>query len=462
MCAATAWSFYVGYTATLWFVSQTVTKVSHRHFPKRKLYQRWFDNITLKSYEEPFNDEVEAKFKTELAKPGKHGRLFVTYASSILMGGWIYDHLKRFFCVEHDVSTAVKAVLPFRMGGWVPKSSIFVAKSLDEAADYSKFFDNEGLTARVFSDDMSCCYRSGNTKLLFDADISSCDAGNGPAMFYLLSMLMRLYGFGRFVNNQFLRLKAAITIRNPTNPKEFVKVRPKTIFQGSGCPETTLVNDVASLAISISFVCHIAIYNYKHRKDPPKSFNFGSNDVRAAILQKAAFAVGHKITIDFRSSVSQLQFLKYSFMQDDEGEWVNTRNLGAVLRNIGRVQGDVSARSLGLTPANFRKLTHSEAFDLHVAGVVKGLCNEPQNLILDALRERFTNANAKLSHEKHQDLYLKTNRSHHYLPVSSLQARYGGEEWEWVQLADKISKLRYGTTSFSTLMDGIMAVDYGL
>jgi len=462
-CAFAARAWYVGLTTVL-FCGVGSMVPTKRIFPKARLYQLWFREIVLglgHTYDAPLTDDVEAKFKVELAKPRKHGRLFVSYGQSILQAGWIFDSIKKAFCVSHDIGEIARKYLP-RLADSIPEARAIIYKSLDESEDLTDIIRADGLTARIFSDDMSLTYNYDGVSCSFDADISSCDAGNGSAMFYFLGLIFRLYGYGEFFAHQMKRLRAIITVRNPSSRDEYVKIRPTTLFQGSGCPETTIVNDVASFCIVTAFVVFIAYYDQQYLSIAPGlSFSGGDEDTRSRILQRAARAVGHKVTIAWRHNNAGLQFLKYSPLTSSTGELVNTRNLGAILRNLGRVEGDLSAIMLGLSRAKFRAMKPAERFERYISGVVLGLKNEPQHCITIALRARFCSDSAPIVHH-HEDTLLGTDRSHHIIPVTSLQERYGGEDHEWDHLAEAITNLKYGDQKFSNLLDKIMEVDYDL
>ena len=449
-----------------WLGKYPAFRLRLRTFPKKAIYQRWYFELGLNtghSYEEPIDDDVQAKFKTELAKPGKNGRLYVTYSRSILQAGWIFEYMKKAFCVVHHPSALLRTLLPGGVSLFVPDSSIDICKSLDESASFEDTARPLGLNMRIFSDDMSAVYSTETTHLYFDADISSCDAGNGFAMFYFLGLLFKLYGFKNMIQHQFRRLRSPITIRNPSNRSEFVMVRPRTIFQGSGCPETTLVNDIATCAITLSMLIHIAYYNFRYLETRPHlSFDLGTDSVRSEILQASAAAVGHVITIEWRERPAQLQFLKYSPLTSTTGEYVNTRNLGAILRNLGRHCGDLDPKKLGISRHDFRALAPSERGELYMANVVAGLCNEPAHPVMDALRERFRCPTRTIDPTDHASKLLSADRSHHRLPLSSLQERYGGEDWEWEELIVAIQGLTYGKIAFARILDQIMLIDYGL
>jgi hypothetical protein len=434
--------------------------VTRPNFPKAKLYQKWYEEIAWEaghSYELPIRDPVEAKFKNELAKPGKHGRLYVSYGRSILYAGWIYDGVKQVLCGLYDLTPSVTPLLESWGLSASGTFSIEIFKSLDETQDFDGTIPTHGLHTRIFSDDCSSTYVTSSGEILyFDTDISSCDAGNTFAMFYVLGIYMHLCGFGKFVGTQFSRLREKITIRNPSNRKEHLVVKPVQIFQGSGCPETTVVNHIASYLISVSMYVHIC---YANSGFTDKTFDDMDQNERECLLEAAAAAVGHDITIDWRSSPAETQFLKYSPLLASSGKRVNARNFGAIFRGLGASKGDLSARILGVTASKFRRMTLAERSELYCGNVVQGLKHEPQNLIMDALRARFNVSNGTKPIEYNRDT---TERSTEHIPLASLQERYGGTEPEWQQLADQIRDCRFGQVRHAPLLDAIFEMDYGL
>lgn len=435
---------------------------------KHVVYLRWYQqrrNTGLRTSDYAPPDKVEAKFKTELAKPNKVGRLYVTYGNSIINGGMIYNHVKSLFCRSYNLTALVQSKCSF------PRTNLNlqVVKALQEG--YSPDLDLSGLSARVFSDDMTGVWVTASHEVLyFDADISSCDSGNTYANFYLLSVLLNSFGMRSLVAKQFSRLKESITIYNPstrTGKREYVKVRPREIFQGSGCPETTMINNIASTSIVLAFHCFIDYSNSLGIDVDGEMVRFDSAtpDQRSSILQMAAASVGHVITIDWTPNRAGNQFLKHSLLKDSEGAPVNTRNFGAIFRGLGQIQGDLTAKSLGKTRNEFREMSMEEKMEIYMSGVVRGLCNEPRNVIMDALRARFIPHGARgptIEINYLVEHASKTDRSGHYLPISSLQERYGGEEYEWYQLEEAILKLRLGNVIPCSLLTLFYKFDYGL
>ncbi len=426
--------------------------------PKRRIYHNWFEQILGLAghfYSIPVSAKSpEAKFKKELSKPGKHGRLYVTYNESILSIGWIFVYLKDWFCVDHYLPTcSTYHEIPLRLS---------VRKALDENSVYNSD-PPLGLSGQIFSDDMSFQYRHPGGLYLFDADISSCDSGNTVANFYLLATMLRFLGAStNMIRLSYDRLKEAILIRNPSNSQEFLKIKPKTIFQGSGCPETTIVNDVASTSIAISMQTFIAHYNdHPYLSDDKKFIGFfdeAPSHIKNEILQKSALAVGHVITVDEKKTPEELQFLKYSPFQTTDGTFVSTRNLGAILRSLGSCDGDITPIMLGLSKKEFACLSYEEKMEKFMSSVVAGLVNEPKSIIMDALRERFPPRKHKIVSTYHST----APRNTHTVLIDSYISRYGGTEDEWAQLASQIREFAFGRHLTSPIVAAVMEVDYGL
>lgn len=433
--------------------------------PKRKIYHNWFERILGAAghyYSIPISAKSpEAKFKKELSKPGKHGRLYVTYNESILSIGWIFTYLKSWFCVDHRIEY-----------GGIPLN-ISIRKALDE----NSLYDPDpplGLNGQIFSDDMSFQYRSSEGLYLFDADISSCDSGNTVANFYILAAMTRELGVSTdMIKLSYDRLKEPILIRNPSNPKEFIKMQPRTIFQGSGCPETTIVNDVASTSIAIAMQTYIVYYNeelYETEIDGTlyrEHFDTAPPLVKNEILQKAALSVGHVITVDEKKTPEELQFLKYSPFLASDGSWVNTRNLGAILRSLGSVDGDITPIMLNIPKKEFANLSFEDKMEMFMSSVVAGLVNEPKSIIMNALRERFPSRNWTIipdaAHLWGKPSYHSTApRNTYTISTDSFISRYGGTLDDWTVLANQIRDYAFGFHFTSPLVASVMEVDYGL
>lgn len=438
----TAYSFGPSISVLIPFLGTLTLLLSFAAVTKKRLYQYWYmRRIHTYSTKEKF-PPGEVKFKKEWAKPGKHGRLFVSYGASILTLGWFFGYFKRVFCKTYTYHLIPG--LPHKMT---------IVKCLDEGARPSKY-KSAGLCTRHFSDDMELEWHDPlyNTSFDIDIDISGCDAGNTSAPFYLLAQLMMALGITyEMIANTYARLTGPLICHNPSNHKEFIRIQPRTIYQGSGCPETTVVNNVSSALI----LCSIYYVISQNRE----LWNLGRDADRTALIEKAAGYVGHQVSVDHRRSAPEKQFLKYSPFTTDLGEEVLSRNKGAIFRSLGSCDGDLLPVHLGLTTASFRKLTLEEKGERWAASIVAGLVNEPADIIMDALRERFPNGKPVIlnKHTANQG-----DRKHFRIPTSELQRRYGGTMDDWVNLARKIRQIRFGQAIQDELIDSFMATDYGV
>lgn len=435
---------------------------------KSALYQRFFMGQRYHTYGEDLEVRPgEVSFKKEWAKPGKHGRLFVSYGPSILTNGWFYSVVKKSFCQPFErLGVFEDSVVRRRLRKLNPIARAIPTQSeysldhhpvyaLDEAvAPMSN--PKHGLTARTFSDDMMLVWHdaiSGMT-LRFDVDISGCDAGNTSAPFYLLADWAIFMGSDREkVFRTYKRLTSELTVINPSQPSEKLVIKPKTIFEGSGCPETTAVNNVAATLIVFAIYSMILRHIDKWRDAE------ASEAWRTQLLKAAAMYVGHQITVDFRASRQKQQFLKYSPLQATCGTWVQARNLGAILRSLGSVDGDLDPKMLGLNATEFQTMSLSEKAERFASGVVAGLKNEPDHVVIRALRARF-NRPAPAIFDPHKT--LKIDRSRFEIPTSELVARYGGTEDSFEELARAIRDIRFGVVMKVPIVSAIMEVDYGL
>lgn len=435
--------------------------LAFRRLIKHRLYSIWFWGRTtslarmIHSYEVPIPVRAgEVKFKKEFAKPGKHGRLFVSYGKSILTTGWIFSWFKKAFCSTYTFRGG--SLLGFgQTDAHIYPLRLQVVKQLDEGCT-PNLSPSNGLSARAFSDDMELLWRDTYRGKQFDIDIdiSGCDAGNTSAVFYLLGTLLIRFGMAwSALEQSYKRLTSKLLCRNPSNASEKLIIIPKTIYQGSGCPETTVVNNVSSTLIICAIHC-VILLNLD-------LWSNGSDEDRTGLINYAAGCVGHQVSVDHRKTPQERQFLKYSPFQDQTGSWIFSRNLGAILRGLGSCDGDVQARHLGATKSEFRAMSHEEKGELFTRGVITGLKNEPGNCILDALRARFGTSSSYLPIISNIFTRNSQDRSGSYIATSELMLRYGGTHEEWADLCGEIKDLRYGQRIRSPLVTRIMHVDYG-
>jgi hypothetical protein len=321
---------------------------------------------------------------------------------------------------------------------------IEVVKTLDTSRVIDPYSFIGGVYLKLFSDDITMVYWTKSGQVAYaDLDISACDAGNGYPMFSFLAKYASSFGLSKIIEVNLRRLKQKMTIRNPANLAEKLVVRPKHIFQGSGCPETTLVNNFASLSICLSLASRM------HGPCEPEAM--------PQLVRDAAAEVGHVVTYEARTCPEETQFLKHSPLRDTTDKVVQCLNYGAIFRGFGQVMGDLQPKQINCSVSEYRKLSPEARMEKYLSAVVASYCNEPGSVIMDALRDRFGRG-----FRPSLRFFSLANRSSSYIPTTSLMKRYGGEDYEWDQLAMTIRTMRFGTIATHPLMDAIFRMDYGL
>lgn len=453
----TIWTSKVSHlwsTAPMWLAYCTFASLARRDYvaaprPKRQLYQAWWEMYKLREghhyHVRLDSTHVEAHVKREFAKPGKVGRLYVSYGPSILYGGFIFDTIKDLFCQKY----------PSTLPGF--KLTVDIRKKL--TYDLSGYADLEHHTgiARAYSDDMSVMLNWHGTPILFDIDISCCDASQGPSIFLLLAELLEQAGCGFLVEGLLARLMEPITLRNPSNPREFVELTHDEVYEGSGCPETTCANHIASFCILT--VLGSLLNEVSHRT---------ANELQRIlpqVIERAGSIVGHAVTYKIVDREEQLTFLKHSLL---DCTW--TLNYGTIFRSLGSVEQDLTHTQLNLKPHAFSLLSVEEKTERFVSSVVAGLVHEPQSVVMDALRARFSAPVAPRFGGFWISLFNATlpswlwthTRRHLRVSTTALINRYGGEPSEWASLAEAIAETSTYQFRYHPLVTAIMAVDYGL
>jgi hypothetical protein len=136
-------------------------------------------------------------------------------------------------------------------------------------------------------------------------------------------------------------------------------------------------------------------------------------------------------------------------------------NLGCILRNFGKIDGDLTAIHLGVTNLQFSMMTDNERAHRYWSSVVRGLKHSPSCPIIRALRTRF-NHSAAQDLAGYKNLEDDEDWSQWTVDTIDLCARYDCSDEEITELAALISNTRVGYSYSCVLLDKIYAVDYGL
>lgn len=282
-----------------------------------------------------------------------------------------------------------------------------------------------------------------------NVDISSCDSSNGPLIFSIVfRMLYQLDPESAFCYLK--QCRQPILCRNPQEQSQLFKILFPTCFEGSGTALTTILNTVASVLICFAIVQVLT-------REPQL-------DIETAIIRGAEL-VGHKVTVDLcvdgtgKYVPEKIQFLKFSPMRTTTGAYVPVRNLGCIIRGLGKTFGDLTPRQLGMTDAEWRTTSQQVKFHKFIGGVIQGLKHEPHHPFLDGLRENFTPIQLI---EAPTLVEADGDYSHFILEEESLLNRYPIDRESLNQLYLIARELRLGSVVSSPAFVEAMVVDYGL
>jgi len=397
--------------------------------------------------------DVESKVKDEIAKPGKFPRVYVSYGAGLLcaptlpvvfkerLNGWHY----------FQIGSIQVCIIVYAK----PKSSELI--KLFEALIRARSLIGDHLTVAIYSDDS--CYSGivDNVPFGYNVDISSCDASNGPPMFYLVASLMAKID----ANFAYLLLEQCckpMKVEHPTDKQESFSLILPTAFEGSGTVLTTCLNHVASILIALSTAIKLS---HAHG-------NIGaSSDIERAIVAGAAF-VGHKVTV---ASIevngvlcnSRFQFLKISPMVGvhtvtGEHRLLPVRNIGSIIKGFGQLYEDMQGYQIGVDNATFTTMTYNQRMNAYLGAVIKGYKNEPSSPILTSLRTRFTDTQGTLV-DKFKLVEEDIDFSEYRVDDKDLYDRYGVDDYQATLFS--LEDLRLGDNlQADPVLVRIMAVDY--
>jgi len=355
--------------------------------------------------------EVRIKIKCpEKAKSGnKYPRTigdFTTEGS--LLGGHVTPVLKSIF----------SSVMKIDGGHFM-----FVEKP-DPEVILSVFQSHQNAHHNVFTfhsdDNVATVICAGGLKLSFNLDISSCDISNGVEIFDFLRLICvdqpLIYNI---VCAMIEQCRQKCQIRNPYFPKEKFRFETTRPIEYSGSQLTTVLNNIASLLISLSIHYH-----------------FTRNVIQpcdaASAIAECAKSIGYIVTVEQWSTVHDSQFLKYSF----DGEKI-VYNMGPLVRSLGTVDGDVAPI------CGDKKATIEEKFEHHIRGVLLGTVAYGSNSIINALRMRFGLPSLEQSDDEH------------------LIRRYGLNAGDIEGVCSCIREIKPGMYINNRVIHKILAKDYG-
>jgi hypothetical protein len=364
--------------------------------------------------------DFESKLKWEPAKVNKAGRLYASICENSLVG-YFCSHLIKFMTMQPLVHGPLSPTANF--------SSMYSDASNPSISD--RLFGDilqmpEGSCKFIyFSDDGFVVHKVDGECQIYETDIKSCDASNGFSVSVILMFLARHLGFVETMLKLLAISSKSTVLRNPDKRSEYVMLRPESTFEYSGEPLTTAKNNVANIGIAFGAYQRMLL-----GQSLGDSLINGSKDY------------GWVLTVSAKQNFNSVTFLKRAYSVRASRSWVV---YGTIFRSFGILDGPPSSKMFGLSDVEFKKLSFSDMFELHVKMRVDSLVNEPSSSILNALRER---AYGRYSIQKdlHDDDIIE---------------RYGCEQHHIDEFVGIILNLKLGDCVVCPFLEHVYSVDYG-
>jgi len=285
---------------------------------------------------------------------------------------------------------------PFEMEGLTAR---FCAKPT-EASLTSAFLQlmdpTRHSTFIYFSDDSCYSIRTPTGVKYFNIDIKKCDTSHTPELFELLTTGLTDSALDT-MRSLIKQCEQIITIVNPENKKQKVRLKPLRAVLFSGSTLTTYINDWACILISTALAKH--------------------KPTTAEDIKRAIATVGYEVTVsDAFDSPIHLQFLKHSPVRDTSGVWRPLLNPGVIFRASGRCKGDLPGRG------DLRE--RAKAFQ---ASLLRSFSPRASYPLLDAMRAAVattTKLERDVSHHYNQMDWAVGTEMRHFTNEAVLE-RYG-------------------------------------
>jgi hypothetical protein len=447
------WVYQHTFGNMLEFMAPEFQRVSNAAIPHRaqRLRQEYVSGVLTHIDSDIMVRTLDAKVKNETAKYGKASRLYVSYGAGCMFENALPDYLKKCIMGWHVLPTTNGLTGAICVIACTKTSEI---EAIIEAA-FSSVGAPDSYLGIAMSDDMIEMVNFGGVVCSANTDVESNDSSNGAYPFMVYGMCLASFNATRACG--ILRqLMEPIVLRNPSNRAEVLTVNMVGPFEGSGTVATTGVNSINSAGTCVGTFMYLG---YVER----------SAEGFCEAIRAGAAACGHSKSIEMVGvggwERPGTQFLKRSPLTCTHPSGaVATKmvmNLGCILRNFGKIDGDLTAIHLGVTNLQFSMMTDNERAHRYWSSVVRGLKHSPSCPIIRALRTRF-NHSAAQDLAGYKNLEDDEDWSQWTVDTIDLCARYDCSDEEITELAALISNTRVGYSYSCVLLDKIYAVDYGL
>lgn len=390
------YAFYSCYQKMLEYAEPLLSRETMAEMPhvKRELRKQYVKGQVLHDDASVMVNRLKGCVKRELAKVGKVPRLFASYDAGSMYANEFPELCK--LCLQ--------APMYFAKGDLADDFSVRIwILAKPRTGDLEKVFSNafEGTDTRdsveviIYSDDMVLSGNLGGKPFGFNVDISSNDSSNNTLIFGVAMSLMSNFGVERALGLLEQCMKP-LRVVNPDDLSSWIDLLYHSAFQGSGTVLTTFLNHIASFlnAMGIVYELQQAYSGLKESDD-----NAACDACIRECVTIGAARSGHVVTVEVWCDSTmrvheKCQFLKRSpvALIDDRGNfvrWGSALNMGCVFRSFGSVEGDLTAKQLGLSQAEFVAMSWGDRADQFMSSVIRGHVHESAHPVWDALRTRF-------------------------------------------------------------------------
>jgi hypothetical protein len=404
---------------------------------KRELRRAYVKFRGMHGVEDIMVTRLEGKLKNELAKFQSAPRLVVGYDAGCMYANELPEFVK--VCMQTEYTLYRNGIMFYIY--------MFSKPRIKEINDVFNRICNGMESGQciicIYSDD-SVWHLAGENGFSVNADISACDQSVQEFGFLLTSHAMGNFDYDRTIG-LVMQCKLPINIRDRSGTRGLSISRNRGGIQkpieGSGTVLTTVNNFFIMLA---SVIFYIELGNYT---------------TEGIIFSGLCVGINLKISPDFRHVPERLQFLKLSPILCDNQRYYMVRNLGCILRGLGKINGDMNPQQLGMSLTQFNTTPWDERMNLFVSSVVAGYVHEPGCYIMDALRDRFAVPTSKIV-ESH--VPVETAPPECRVLEESLGRRYNLTPEDFGFIAESIRSIRLGNIVVDDRIGSIYREDYGL
>lgn len=414
---------------------------------KQRLRRTYVNGVRLHYDDDLMVKELDACVKREIAKAGKKPRFVAAYGAGCMYSNELPELVK--ICMDGEHTFIIP---PLHDGGTEVTLTVHImAKPRAETLStmFRQLHDARNtpntVYAMIFSDDAVYSGNVNGEPFMFNADVSSNDSSQDTPAFLAVALAL-----GRFSKKRAKGLvkqcMLPIRVRDKEGGDGSFAIKFAGPFEGSGTVLTTILNHFGSLMIAVGYAALRAT----------------GFDVETS-LREGAGLVGHTMTMDVCSGMSDVLFLKrYPVLCGDQ--WVPQIAGGTLLKRFGSVEGDLTHQQLGLSPAEFDPLQHPERFQRHQAGIMLGWKHEPSNPLMKAMREKFVSDApcVEVLHDSLTHVFVDTLDHAGVDGGAAFRERYNLDEQEIIVLQESINLWSVGVTSTCSAVRKIMKKDYDM